>query len=89
MKYNNNDAQRGKKALMPYANGEDPDEHAHPYSLFWTFSVHQHILQYPLILQADNKGPDQPAHMRRLIRAFVVRKLYYDSFRALHINYYL
>ena len=44
------DAQHGKKALMPYANSEGPDEHVHPYSLIWTFSVLRHILQYPLIL---------------------------------------
>ena len=44
------DAQHGKKALMPYSNSEGPDEHVHPCSLIWTFSVLRHILQYPLIL---------------------------------------
>ena len=51
----------GKKALKPNANSEGPDERVHPCSLVWTFSVHRHKLQYPLILQADNKGPDQHA----------------------------
>ena len=32
------------------------------------FSVCQHILQYPSILQVGNKGPNQPLRMCRLIR---------------------
>ena len=40
----------GKKALMPYANSEGPNEHAHPCSLIWTFSVRRRILHYPSIL---------------------------------------
>ena len=79
------DAQDGKKALMPYANSEDPDKFAHPCSLIWTFSVCRHILQYLLILLADNAGPDQPAHSRRLIRTCVVRKLHKGLFHALRI----
>ena len=51
---------------MLYANSEGPGECAHPYSLIWTFSVHRHILQYLLILLADNEGPDQPALMPAL-----------------------
>ena len=43
-------AQRGKKALMPYANSEGPDERAHPCSLILTFSFNQHILQCIMIL---------------------------------------
>ena len=72
---------------MSYANSLGPGEHAHPCSLIWTFSVCRHILQYPLILSADNAGPDQPARMRRMIRACVVRKLYKGPFRALRIKY--
>ena len=34
------DTQCGKTALMPYANGEGPDERAHPCGLILTFSVH-------------------------------------------------
>ena len=40
----------GKKALMSYADSEDPDKHASPCSLIWTFSGLRHILQYSLIL---------------------------------------
>ena len=69
------DAQRGKKALMHYANSEDQDQHEHLCSLIWTFSVPRHILQYPLILLADNGDPDQPARKRRLLRVCDVRKL--------------
>ena len=61
---------------MPYMDSEVPDEHAQPCSLIWTFSVLRHILQYPLILYAHNKGPDQPAQMRRLIGACVVCRLH-------------
>ena len=38
------DAQRGKKALVPYANSKGRDDRAHPCSLIWTFSVRRHIL---------------------------------------------
>ena len=38
------------------------------------------ILQYPLILKKDNEGPDQPAQMRRLIRACIAHKLHKDPF---------
>ena len=68
------DAQCTKKALMPYANSKGSDVRAHPCCLIRTVSVHGHILQYPFILSAGNGGPDQPAQMRRLIRACVVRK---------------
>ena len=40
----------GRGALMPYANIEGPDQHAHPCSLIMVFSVRRHIQQYPLIL---------------------------------------
>ena len=41
-----------------------------PYSLrYWKPTV----FQYPVIPQADSKNPDQPAHLRRLIKAFAVR----------------
>ena len=40
----------GKRTLCHYVNREGPDEHSHLCSLIWTFSVHRHILQYPLIL---------------------------------------
>ena len=72
---------------MLYANSDGKDQHSHPYSLIWTFSVRRHIIQYLLILVADNEGPDQPAQMRRLIRACVVRKLHKGRFRALRIIY--
>ena len=54
--------------------------------LIWTFSVHQHILHYPLILEADNEGPDQPVQMHRLIRACIVHKLHKGPFCALCIK---
>ena len=71
---------------MPHANSKGPDEHAHPCSLICTFSVRRQILQYQLILQADNEGIDQSARMRRLIRAWVVRKLHKDAFRVVRIK---
>ena len=37
------DAQRGKKALIPFTNSQCLDERAHPCSLIWTFSVCRHI----------------------------------------------
>ena len=79
-------AQRGKKALMPCANSEGPTVRAHPCSLIWTFPVRRHILQYLLILSASNEGPDQPARMRRLIRACVARKLHKGPFRSLRFE---
>ena len=75
----------GKKALMSYAKSEGPDKHAHPCSVILAFSVRRHVLQYLLILKADNKGPNQPAHSRRLIWACVVRKLHNGPFLALRI----
>ena len=60
-------------------------ERAHLCSLIWTFSVHRHILQYPLILQVDNKGPEQPEHSSRLIRAFVACNCIRALFCALYI----
>ena len=55
------DGQHGKKALMLYVNSKGPGECTHPGSLMSKFSFHCHILQFPLILYADNEGPDQPA----------------------------
>ena len=61
---------------MLFANSDGLDEREHPCSLIWTFPVNRHILQYPFIMLADNVGPDQPpVRMRKLISAFVVRKL--------------
>ena len=40
------------------------------------------LLQYPLILKAGHEGPDQPAHLCRLIRACMVRKVHKGPFRA-------
>ena len=71
---------------MSYANSQGPDERAHSCGLIWTFSVRRHILQYTLIMVADNKGPDQPARMSKLTRACVVRKVHKGPFRALRIN---
>ena len=42
--------QSRKKALMPNANSRGPAEHVLPCSLIGTSAVHQHILQYALIL---------------------------------------
>ena len=56
---------------MPYVKSKCPDELAHQYNLKWTFSVCRHILQYPLIMYADNEGL-----IGKLIRAGVVCKLY-------------
>ena len=83
------DARGWKYALMPYANSEAQDKRAHPRILIWSFSVHRHIPQYPLILYAGNESPDQPAQMRRLIRACVVRELHKGCFHALCFNYIL
>ena len=52
---------------------------------FRTFSVQQHILQYPLVLWADNEGPDQPAWMCRLIRACIVQKLHKGPFLVKYV----
>ena len=54
-------------------------------SLIWAVSVRLYILQYPLILSADNDGPDQPALMRRLIWACIVRKVHKGHFLVLCI----
>ena len=43
-------AQHTKRALMQFANNVGTDWHVHLCSIIWAFSVHQHILQYPLIL---------------------------------------
>ena len=71
---------------MQLADNVGPDQHAHTWCLIWTFSVRRHKLQYPLILHADNEGPDQPVFMRRVIRACVVRKLHKGLFCALCIR---
>ena len=68
------DAQRGKKAFMPFGNSEGADKGVHPCRVIRTFSVRQHIFQYLLIRQAVY-ACDQPVHLRRLIRAFVDHKL--------------
>ena len=47
------------------------DSH-YPACLVRAFALHWNILQYPMILFADNEGPDQTARMRRLIWAFAV-----------------
>ena len=39
---------------MHFADNVGQDQPAHQCSLIWAYSVDQHILQYPLILQADN-----------------------------------
>ena len=59
------DSQRGKKD---------------PYAIFTENVCSEHSLsldklQCSLILEAGNKGPDQPVQMHRLIRACIVRIL--------------
>ena len=39
----------GKITLLSYATRKDPEEHARPCSLIWTFPVRPHILQYPVL----------------------------------------
>ena len=70
---------------MHFADNIGPDQHVHLCSLIWAVSVCLHIIQYPLILLADNEGPDQPALMRRLIRALFVQKLHMGPFGAHHM----
>ena len=70
---------------MQFADKVGPDECAYLCSLIWAFSVRQHILQYSLILKADNEGPDQPVLLRMLIRVCVDCKLHEDPFRAMCI----
>ena len=73
-----------------YAICKGQNEGAHLYSLLWTFSVHWHILQCPLILLADNAGPGQPAHLCRLIRACIVHKLYKGPFICIaHLDFWI
>ena len=60
-------------ALMHFAVNVGPGHSVHLCSLIWAFSVHLHLLQFPLILYADD-GPDQPAHSA-LIWAYVICKL--------------
>ena len=38
-------------------------KYMNPHSLIRSFYAHGCILQYPLILQVGNEGPDQPTHM--------------------------
>ena len=45
------------------------------------FALHSYILQCPMRLLADSKGPDQTARMRRLILALAVRKCPKTRFR--------
>ena len=61
---------------MPFANTEGPDERAPPWSMIWTFSVRQHILQYPLTLYVGSGGSDPSVRMCRLIRAYIVCTIY-------------
>ena len=53
------------------------------------FSVGRHILQYPLILSADNEGPDPAYAYVQADLGLVVRKLHKDPVRALRITYLL
>ena len=68
------------------ANGEGPDQTAHPRSLIWafavraspecTFSVARLIYKVSIRItftSAGSRGPDQPAHPRNVIRAFAGR----------------
>ena len=48
---------------MRFADNVDPDQRANLSNLIWAVFVCRQILQYPLILKADNEGPDQPARM--------------------------
>ena len=46
-----------------------------PCSLARAFAVHSHmshVMRKPVMQYANNKGADQPAHLRSLISAFVV-----------------
>ena len=43
---------------MLYVSSEGQDEPAHPCSLICAFSFCRHVLQYPLILLAENEGQD-------------------------------
>ena len=82
---NTYNVQHMKRALMQFVDNVGPAQHAHLCSLIWAFSVSQHILLCPLNLLADNKGPDQPALMGRLIRACTVCKLHKGPFCELHM----
>ena len=70
---------------MHFADNLGPDQLAHLCSVIWAFSVCQHILQYPLILKADNKGQDQPALKHKADQACFVYKLHKGSFHVLYI----
>ena len=43
------------------------------HNIFKDFFNYRYILQYSVILYADSEGPDELAHVRKLIRAFAVR----------------
>ena len=67
---------------MPYANSYDSDQHVSMQSDRGILCSSTYTT-YLLILQAGNKGSDQPVQMHSLIWANVVRKLQKDPFSAL------
>ena len=54
------------------ANNKDSDQPVEIYSLIRNFAILRYVPQYPMILYADSKGPDQAVRMRRLIWVFAV-----------------
>ena len=62
------DAQRGKKALMPYVNSEGPDECAHPCSLIRTFCVRRHI-QLTLVISTSLISNNRLSRSENLVPA--------------------
>ena len=68
-----NDADHGKKALMPYANSKRRSACASVQSALSIFSL----------TAVGNEGPDQPAQMCRLIWACNIHRLHKGPFRVL------
>ena len=75
------DTQRGKRALMSYANSEVPDQRAHPRSMIWTFlfwptytTISSNSERATKALSDSESGP---ALFASCIRAIFVRSALY------------
>ena len=81
-----------KRAFRHSLKCSETDHPAHAQSITPVFSLHSYILYYPMILLADNEGPDQTARMRRLIWAFVVgicpKTRFSHGAAIIHIQFY-
>ena len=77
---------KGIQTCALYANS---DNLAHAQSITRAFVFFSYILWYTISLFADREGPDQPALLRRLIRALAVRIYPNTRFRLTQPIWYL